>query len=119
MLVRLSESDNSNPVECTFTVDKATPLQPYILRGLSPGWTNLKVTVEETTYDGYPDVLLDNLDVRYKPGLSVSTTECVTPTPTAAPSDTDMIRNGDFSDGDKQWVRWGRSTRGCRSEPAV
>ena len=37
VLVRLSESDDSNPVECTFTVGKATPLQPFIFRGLERG----------------------------------------------------------------------------------
>ncbi|MFN8564803.1 MAG: choice-of-anchor Q domain-containing protein [Anaerolineae bacterium] len=107
VLIRLSEGDDTNPVECVFTVDKATPLQPYVLRGLSPGWSNVKVTVEELTFDGYPDVLLDNLDVRYQPGLSVSGIECVEPTATAAPADSDLVRNGTFSDGDKQWVRWG------------
>ena len=106
--MRLSDSDDSNPVECVFTVDKATPLQPFIFQGLSAGWANLKVTVEELTYDGYPDVLLDNLDLRYQPGLSVSGTECITPAADrrARRHRPDPQRRL-LHDGDKQWVRWG------------
>ncbi len=108
VLIRLSDSTRGTALDCVFTVTQASPLQTFTMSGLSPTlFDNLTVTVEETTADGYPDVLMDNLNVAYAPGQGISTTTCTSPTLQAAPADTNLIRNGDFSDGNKQWVIWG------------
>ncbi len=108
VLIRLSDSTRGTALDCSFTVTQASPLQTFTMSGLSPTlFDNLTVTVEETTADGYPDVLMDNLNVAYAPGQGISTTTCTSPTLQAAPADTNLIRNGDFSDGNKQWVIWG------------
>ncbi len=108
VLVRLSDSSRASALDCVFTVNRATPLQSYSMRGLSPfEFDDLSVTIEELTYDGYPDVLLDNLDVRYQPNAGINSTTCTSPTMQAAPGDQNMVRNGDFSMGNQQWIIWG------------
>ncbi len=86
VLVRLSDSTRGTALDCTFTVTQASPLQSFTMSGLSPSlFDTLTVTVEETTSDGYPDVLMDNLNVQYAPGQGISTTTCTSPTMQAAP----------------------------------
>ncbi|HLA45102.1 MAG TPA: hypothetical protein VJZ27_16775, partial [Aggregatilineales bacterium] len=90
-LVRLViHSDTwANYFVCEFTIAGNNPgLQTYTMRGITDrAWNNAGIDIYEDTASGQGVLQVDNVSVQYKPGLSVTTTECVSPAPlvTVAP----------------------------------
>jgi hypothetical protein len=88
-------------IQCTFTIPAFSPLQTYTVRGLTgTGWADLRVEFILNSADNLPSLRLDNVDLQYKPALSLSGTECV---PAALPQNTNLLINGSFSNGENNW----------------
>jgi hypothetical protein len=71
-----------NARSCQFSVEAGAPLEPYIMRFVVPEqWENMMLELWPAPDDGLPNLLVDNVSVVAKPGLSVSGTECIDPAP--------------------------------------
>lgn len=72
--------DWSNSIECTFTLPPRMPLQTYIVRGISgKAWPSARLELHVGPADSIPDVKVDNVELRYRPGLSISGKQCISP----------------------------------------
>lgn len=72
--------DWSNSIECTFTLPPRMPMQTYIVRGVSgKAWPNVRIELHPGPADSIPDIKVDNVELRYRPNLSVSGTQCISP----------------------------------------
>ncbi|NLF18993.1 MAG: hypothetical protein GX595_17320, partial [Lentisphaerae bacterium] len=102
VMVVLHDQDwNSDPVMCWFALPANAPLATYTVRGRTDAaWEHAMVAVWDKTGNGLEGIRLDNVDVQYQPGLSVTGVECVVP---EAPTNFNLIRNGDFTGGKNQW----------------
>ncbi|HLA42922.1 MAG TPA: hypothetical protein VJZ27_05775, partial [Aggregatilineales bacterium] len=82
---------------CGFTVAGNNPgLQTYTVRGLTNRiWGNAYIDFYDDTASGNGFLQVDNVNVQYKPALSVTATECIAPAPLVAleapPTDADSI----------------------------
>ncbi len=100
----LNTPDFSISQSCTFVVPANTPLQTYTLRTLMPAaLSSFSLTGGINTADSLMALRVDNLNLQYKPALSISGTECLPP---GAPANTNLVVNGDFSSGFTSWNRW-------------
>ena len=67
-------------IACWFTIPANSPLKTYIVRGKTRAdWHGFNIEVWPDPPDGIPDVMMDNVSVKYKPDLSLSGTECLYP----------------------------------------
>ncbi|MBK8027731.1 MAG: hypothetical protein IPK19_41710 [Chloroflexi bacterium] len=76
-------------LHCTFDIPPNTPLRQYTIRAQSGAeWKSLTFEVDINTADGTPYLLMDNVNLRYRPDLSFSGTQCIPPLATATPTST-------------------------------
>ena len=67
-------------IVCHFLIPPNTPLQTYIVRGKNlSNWNGLNIEVWPDPPDGNPDVLMDNVTLKYIPDMVISGTECIAP----------------------------------------
>ena len=83
---------------CFFTIPGNTPyLQTYTVRGKTTvAWDNIFFEVYDITHNGNGQLWMDNVNVQYKPALSITGQECIDPDP-------NLLVNGDFSNGEVGW----------------
>ena len=75
--VRLHDSTGS--FSCQFIVPPNTPVQPYVLRGSAgASWSIPRLEIRPNA-DNSPDLLLDNVELYYRPDLSLNQTGCYGP----------------------------------------
>ena len=85
----LRPSDNwSDTISCQFTIAPKTSLDTYIIRGKTGNttWSSMRLEVWPDPPDGIPDVQMDNVSIKYIPGLSVGADECIPPDPPDPPN---------------------------------
>lgn len=61
---------------CQFEIPPGAPLQPYVIRVKTGAWSIPRLQIQPEPADDQPDVLLDNVTVFYRPGLTIAGTEC-------------------------------------------
>lgn len=63
---------------CDFYLAPNAALKQYVMRRvITQSWANSRVYVELYPADSIPDVIMDNVAVYYRPGLTASGTECI------------------------------------------
>jgi LasA protease len=118
--VSLRQPNNyEGAIECIFTIPASTPLQPYTMQGRAGQvWRNVRLELEPLTVSGGADIILDDLNVQYKPSLNISATNCGsgiihpthTPTPfIQMPVNTNLVVEPDFNPLSPAW-EWGGLT---------
>jgi hypothetical protein len=91
-------------IGCVFTIPANSPLQTYVVRGLTTAdWPSIRFEIGVNSNDGVPDLMLDDVSVQYKPGITLNETECSAP----IPQELNVVRNADFSSNVDQWSFWG------------
>jgi hypothetical protein len=101
MFLYLHRPDWGNLMSCTFELAPNTSLATYTLRGrTSIAWANMRLELWPYPPDNLPAILVDNVDVQYKPGLNPVEMECVSP-------DINLARNGNFAAGADEWSLYG------------
>ncbi len=100
MLV-LHDQDWSDSLLCYFALPANAPLATYTLQGpTSSAWDHVNLAVWDLTGNGLAGIQLDNVNVQYQPGLSVSGVQCGIP---PMPANLNIARNPDFSHGETSW----------------
>jgi secreted trypsin-like serine protease len=102
--VLIHATDWTEVLACNLTIPANTPPGTFTMRGKSSiPWGKVGLSLSLLTGDGIGLLRMDNVDLQYKPGVSVSGTECIQDTP----SDSNLLMNGDFSSGENFWNFWG------------
>lgn len=84
--------NNNEALACFFTVPPNSSLQTYTLRGVTPSaWTNAEVQLFVEDFNE-PSLLIDNVDLRYRPNANINALDCDSP----LPNNKNMVVNGDF-----------------------
>ncbi len=100
MLV-LHDQDWAGSLMCYFALPANAPLATYSLQGLTTeSWDHVNLAVWDLTGNGLAGIQLDNVNVQYQPGLSVSGVQCGIP---PMPANLNIARNPDFSHGETSW----------------
>jgi thermitase len=95
---------------CSFTLPPNTPLQNVTMRlRTNAAWPMIVLQGYLAPADGLMGVLIDNVDLRYQPGMAVTNTECSL----SAPVGPNLISNGDFSNGLNNWGTWNSTATGA------
>ncbi|WP_345720754.1 M23 family metallopeptidase [Herpetosiphon gulosus] len=104
------ESSWDQPIHCGFTLPPYSPMQRFSIRGRSGSvvWNKLTFEVWADPPDGIPDVRMDNVAITYRTDIAISAKTCIAP----APSQQNLVRNGDFSAGTADWWRYGDASWG-------
>ena len=102
MSLQLRDTATASQILCTFIVPAGAPLAPYTMRGeTDAAWQDIRLHLLDQAPDGQPAFLIDNVDVRYRPDLTLSGTECLLPP--NPPPNVPLLSNGDFSMGESDW----------------
>ncbi len=103
--VILRGADWNNALICEFVLGPNAPLQTYTLRGMISGtfWSTVHAQVWTYNPDGAPAIRVDNASVRLLDG-TFNPTQCLSP---GTPSNTNLLRSGDFSAGASAWLATG------------
>ncbi len=103
--VMVHDGTFSDVLFCAFTVPAGQALDTFTVRGKTVlPWPDIRVEILPQTFDGQPALQVDNVNLQYKPSLSVSSTECLA---AALPDNTNLVQNGDFPTDTANWVVWG------------
>jgi hypothetical protein len=88
---------------CMFTVPAGAPLRTYTMRTLTgnTGWAGVYAQLWLYSPDSQMALRADNLNLQYRPSLSLSGTECL------PPANVNLLTNGDFSAGMAGWLTAG------------
>ncbi len=71
--------DREDSFSCQFTIPPNTPLQPYVLRSsIGTDWSLPRLEIRPNA-DNAPDLLLDNVELYYRPELNLNQTGCYGP----------------------------------------
>ena len=75
--VTLHNPDWSDAISCEFSLPPYTDFATYTVQGITEtDWSDIRLEFVPGPADGIPDVHMDDVNVQYKPGLSVSATNC-------------------------------------------
>jgi subtilisin family serine protease len=107
--VQLRDTATTSNFYCNFTLPANTPLGTYTVQGLTPAvWSNIRVVLVDLTANGQAATRIDNVNVQYKPSLSISNVVCTPPGGGGGgnnpPADTNLVKNGDFAQGETNWT---------------
>ena len=107
--VFLSTPSWSEIRSCSFTIPAGAPLQAYTMQTTTAGaWSGIALSIALNSADGLMALRADDLNLQYKPALSVSGTNCVAP---AANANVNLLTNGSFTSGLSAWNVWGITTQ--------
>ncbi len=110
--VSLAAPDTVDEFVCQFSVPGGSALQTYTLRGLTAlEWGDLHVEIGAES--DLSALQIDNVNVQYKPALTVAEVACVPPRIAA---NTNVIRNGDFAADSADWVTEGNVASAVNAE---
>lgn len=91
----------TNPISCGFTLAPNTPLLPFIVRGISQqAWSGIRLEIVAEDADGAGYLLVDDVQVSYRPGMPTTNYGCFLPKPAAptvsAPANNALVKT-DFT----------------------
>lgn len=89
-------------ITCSFAVAPGAPLGTYKVRAKTGvDWDAAVFSVFIEPADGKPTLWVDNVSMMYRPTLSVTGVECLSP---ASPANTNLLVNGEFASGTSGWI---------------
>lgn len=107
-VVILRNPDFTDSLLCTFYLPANTDRRVFALRGrTSVAWATLTVQLHSEPGDDMPALQIDNVDLRYRPDLNPTGTECITPPVQAG---LNLVTNNDFHFGENEWAFYGDIT---------
>ena len=102
------DSDLTQNLQCVFTIPPNAPMRTYTLRFVTnTDWEIIRFDVRPDVNADPEGLLFDNMNLQYRPSLSISGKECIHPTvPPLPPEDTNLVYNPSFNlgaNGDAGW----------------
>lgn len=103
--VTLRAPNFAQSITCSLTVPPNTAPQPVTLQGIATvDWSGMVLTFRSYDPDGIPAIRLDDVSVQYRPNAGITGYNC---SGFPAPANTQLLNNGNFSNGLRYWVLFG------------